>query len=104
VIELDPTLAGQIPAGAVPFLIAREPGMDRGPPIAVRRLVADRFPMRFELSARDSMAGEALFGNLRIEARIDTDGNAMTRDAGAPQAVAEKVKTGTTDLRLVLRR
>ena len=104
VIELDPTLAGQIPAGAVLFLIAREPGMDRGPPIAVRRLVADRFPMRFELSARDSMAGEALFGNLRIEARIDTDGNAMTRDAGAPQAVAEKVKTGTTDLRLVLRR
>lgn len=103
-IELAPNLAGQVPAGAVLFLIVREARLDRGPPAAVQKLEARSFPIRFEMSDADTMAGEPLPSRMRIEVRVDTDGNAMTREADAPRAVADGVKVGTDGLRLVLQR
>lgn len=104
VIELDPALAGQVPAGATLFIVVREARLQRGPPAAVQRLEVSSFPLRFELSDKDSMAGEPLPDPLRIEARIDADGNAMTRDPNDPAVVEDGVRAGTRDLRLVLRR
>jgi hypothetical protein len=82
----------------------REARVQRGPPAAVKRLNVGAFPLRFELGDEDSMAGEPLPDPLRIEARVDSDGNAMTRDPGDPTAVEDGVRRGATGLRLVLRR
>ncbi len=104
VIELDPALAGQAPAGATLFLMVREARLERGPPAAVKRISPAAFPLRFELSDADSMAGEPLPDPLRLEVRLDADGNAMTRDAADPVAVEDGVRAGASGLRLVLRR
>jgi tetratricopeptide (TPR) repeat protein len=103
-IELDPALAGQVPTGAALFITVREARVERGPPAAVKRLEVTTFPLRFELGDGDSMAGEPLPDPLRIEARIDGDGNAMTRDPNDPTALEDGVRRGATGLRLVLRR
>jgi cytochrome c-type biogenesis protein CcmH len=104
VIELAPARAGPAPAGATLFIVVREARLQRGPPAAVKRLDAASFPLRFELSDKDSMAGEPLPDPLRIEARLDGDGNAMTREPGDLTAVEDGVRSGNTNLRLVLRR
>lgn len=104
VVDLDPTLRGQVPAGAVLFLIVREARLQKGPPAAVKRLAVTSFPLRFEMSGADSMAGEPLPDPLRLEARLDKDGNPMTRDPDDPTAAQDFVRAGTTDLRLVLKR
>lgn len=104
VVELDPALAGQVPAGATLFIVVREARLARGAPTAVKRLDASSFPLRFELGDGDSMAGEPLPDPLRIEARLDGDGNAATREPGEPVAVEDGVRRGARGVRLVLRR
>jgi tetratricopeptide (TPR) repeat protein len=103
VLELDPSLQHGLAPAAVVYIIAREAGASGGPPAAVKRL-APVFPLRFELSAADSMMGGELPAKLRLEARVDGDGDAMTRDASDPSAQLDDVALGARDLRLVLRR
>jgi tetratricopeptide (TPR) repeat protein len=102
-LDLDPSLAGQVKAGALVFVTARAAGETSGPPAAVKRLTAS-FPMRFRLSAADTMMGGELPKRLRIEARVDSDGDPMTRDPSDPSARVDPVSLGTSDLRLVLHR
>jgi hypothetical protein len=103
-VDLDPSLQGQVPAGTVVFVIVREAGVDKGPPRAVKRVVTSSFPMRVTLSEADSMAGEPLPAEARVEARADSDGNPMTRPATDPSAVQDGVKQGAGAVRLILRR
>ena len=103
VLELDASLQHALAPGAVVYVIAREAGGSGGPPAAVKRLPAS-FPLRFQLSAADSMMGGELPAKLKIEARVDSDGDAMTHDASDPSAALDGVALGTRDLRLVLRR
>ena len=71
----DGTEAGS--AGAL-FVIARSAA--GGPPVAVRRLPPGPFPVRFALTRVDSMLGEGtLPGTVQLSARLDRDGNPMTR-------------------------
>ena len=80
-IELAPEFAGSVPPSAVLFLMAHRP--DGGPPVAVQRIVAPRFPLAFSIGPEDRMMAAIPFaGPLRISARIDADGNATTRGAG----------------------
>jgi tetratricopeptide (TPR) repeat protein len=102
-VDLDPSLTGTVAPGALVFITAREAGSSGGPPAAVKRLPA-AFPLRFELSASDSMLGGELPARLRIEARVDSDGDPLTRDPADPSARVEPVSVGSRDLRLVLRR
>lgn len=102
VVELDPSLKGSVAPGALVFITAREAGAG-GPPAAAKRLPA-AFPLRFELSAADSMMGGELPVRLKIEARVDSDGDPMTRDPADPSAHVDGVAIGTRDLRMVLRR
>lgn len=104
VIELDPALAGQVAARGTLFIVVREARIERGPPAAVKRLDVSAFPLHFTLSDQDSMAGEPLPDPLRLEARLDGDGNAATRTPQDPTAVEDGVRRGSTSLRLVLRR
>ena len=60
-------------AGKTLFLIARP--AQGGAPVAVQRIAAPAFPLRFRLTAADNMVGEEFFeGDLRIVARLDADG------------------------------
>jgi tetratricopeptide (TPR) repeat protein len=103
VLELDPKVARTLSPGAVVFVFVREAGFGAGPPIAARRLPLGAFPMSFEVSASDSMRGEALPDSLLVEARIDADGDPITRPPTDPYARQDDVRTGTTDVRLVLK-
>jgi tetratricopeptide (TPR) repeat protein len=102
VIELDPRLAGSVPAGALVFVTARAAGVTQGPPVAVKRLPAS-FPLRFELSAADSMMGQPLPERLRVEARLDADGDPLSRGPGDFAARLDGVAVGRADLKLVLK-
>jgi len=101
ILELAPGV--QPPRGAVLFLVARPEGVSEGAPIAAKRLAISTFPMTVTLGSEDSMMGGQLTDRLRIDARIDGDGDPATRGAGDLRASADSVALGTTGLRLVLR-
>jgi cytochrome c-type biogenesis protein CcmH len=103
-INLDPALRGQLPAGTVLFVIVREAGVTKGPPRAVKRIAGVSFPVRVTLSEADSMAGEPLPAEARVEARADSDGDPLTRLASDPAAFQDGVKAGEGAVRLILRR
>ena len=63
------------------FIIARRGAT--GPPLAVKRVSAPRFPLDFSLGPDDRMIQAMPFqGPIRLSARIDADGNASTRSPG----------------------
>jgi cytochrome c-type biogenesis protein CcmH len=74
-LSLDPSAT--VKSGVV-YVIAR--GEKAGHPVAVRRIDAAAFPISIELGTADSMMGQALPPNVRIEARLDSDGDAGTKD------------------------
>jgi hypothetical protein len=82
--------------------LARAAGVTAGPPLAVKRLVPSAFPLAFELSDGDSMTGQPLPERVRIEARLDSDGNAATRDPNDPKGALDNVAVGAGGLKLVL--
>jgi cytochrome c-type biogenesis protein CcmH len=80
-VRLASGLEGRVPAGAVLFIIARRG--DAGPPLAVKRIREPGFPLDFTLGPEDRMIQSIPFaGPLRISARVDSDGNAMSRNPG----------------------
>ena len=95
--------AGAVPlTGAVLFVIARSPG--GGPPLAVKRLGTDQFPIDFEIGPADAMlAGRPFAGQIRISARLDADGDPLTRQPEDLVAAApDPVEPGAGGLRMVL--
>jgi hypothetical protein len=60
----------------------------------VKRLPIGTFPVTVELSAADSMLGQPLPPKMRIEARIDSDGNPLTKDPKDPIASQDGVVAG----------
>jgi len=95
-------LAGRVPPNAVLFLIARRGGS--GPPLAVERIVSPRFPLEFSLGPEDRMIQTLPFaGELQISARLDADGNAMSRQPGDLEGRASgPVSPGATGVTVVL--
>lgn len=105
-IELPSELAAARPAGAVLFVIARRQGQAGGPPMAVLRIPDPRFPVEFEIGPGDVMIqGMTFAGPVSLSARLDADGNAMTR-SGADLASGEAtgLEPGAADVQLVLGR
>lgn len=90
-ITLNTSVAN--PKGVI-FVIARAEGVTSGPPVAVKRIPIAPFPISVDLTAADSMMGQPLPQKMRIEARIDSDGNPLTRDPGDPSAVVDGVIAG----------
>lgn len=100
-MELDPSLAASVLPNAFVFVFVKdESGAPM--PIAAKRLPA-RFPLEFTIGPGDALAGKTIPEHARVEARLDTDGNATTRTPTDPVAHAEHVAAGTTGLRLTLR-
>lgn len=103
VIELPPSLASRVQPGAIVFVTVRESGTTGGPPAAVKRLPAASFPLPFAIGPGDSMMGQPLPARARVEARVDADGDPLTRAATDPSARLDDVAVGSSGLRLVLR-
>jgi len=95
-VELAEGVAGRIPPGAVLFVIARTSAA--GPPLAVKRVAAPSFPFAFHIGPEDRMIQAMPFvGPIQISARIDRDGNPMTRDADDLEGQSEGgVEPGAT--------
>lgn len=98
-VTLDLDASAQQRSGIV-FVIARNPA--GGPPVAVKRVVATSFPMNVELTSADSMMGQTLPATFRVEARLDADGDPMTKPPTDPSASVEAVTPGAS-VRLALK-
>ncbi|MCU0241174.1 MAG: hypothetical protein MUF51_01975 [Vicinamibacteria bacterium] len=91
------------PEKACIYVILRPSGPTPGAPLAVRRLPAGPFPLAFEIGGGDSMMGGGLPKQVRLEARLDSDGSVDTKETDTPRAVIESVELGATDVQLVLK-
>jgi cytochrome c-type biogenesis protein CcmH len=102
VIDLDPAARAALRPGAIVFVMLRESGFGAGPPLAARRLPASSFPLAFEIGQADAMAGGQVPDDVLVEARLDSDGDPLTRPPSDPYGREDHVKIGTRGLHLVL--
>lgn len=73
-------LTGRIQEGSVLFVIAHK---SAGPPFAVKRIAAPRFPLAYRLGPEDvMMAGSAFDGEVRVSARLSRTGTAGPAQPG----------------------
>ncbi|MBX2813381.1 MAG: zinc ribbon domain-containing protein [Myxococcales bacterium] len=102
VIELGADIPAQ--TGTL-FIVARIKGSaERGPPVAVKRIPQPTFPLQFRLGPSDVMLKSMPFtGPFDIRARLDADGNVMTKDPGDLfSANPTPAKPGLTGVKVVL--
>ena len=78
------------------FVIARSAGVTAGPPAAVKRLPLSTFPMTIDVSSADSMMGQPLPPKMHLEARIDSDGDPLTKSPSDRTAAADNVAAGSS--------
>jgi cytochrome c-type biogenesis protein CcmH len=90
-LSLDP--AAKTRTGVV-YVMARNAG--GGPPVAVKRLDASQLPLTFDLGEADSMMGQPLPDQFRVEARLDSDGDAASKAPTDPVASQDAVRPGAT--------
>ena len=86
------------------FLSVRDPA--GGPPVLAKRLAPGPFPMAFTLTEADRTpmsGGRPLAASFDLNVRLDLDGDALSRDDGAPGAKLSGMTSGTTSLEVVLR-
>ena len=102
-IELDKPIAHSVTGTVVVFVIARDRS-GKGHPVLAKRLEVASFPTTFSLGAEDAMMGQTPPDHVSLEARIDLDGDAMTREPGVPEARIESVALGSRNLTLTLKR
>lgn len=82
-VSVDSKLEAKVDPRAVLFIIARAPGVSAGPPLAAKKIERPVFPLSYALGPEDSMTpGAALSDKLIISARLDRDGNPLTRQPG----------------------
>jgi hypothetical protein len=101
-VELAPEFAGRTAPDAVLFIIARR---GAGPPLAVKRVAAPKFPHEFSIGPEDRMIQAMPFaGPLQLSARIDTDGDATSRSPGDVTGTARggPVEPGATGVVILL--
>jgi len=101
-IALDPTVADKVTGPVTLFVIARDK-TGKGHPILAKRLDVTSFPAKFALGPGDSMMGGTPPNTVSLEARIDLDRDAMTKEPGAPSVKLDTVTLGTTDVVLTLK-
>ena len=70
---------GDVASGTLFVIAARSPN-GGGPPVAVRKIQNPVFPLSFELGKGDMIMGGQWPEKVYLSARVDQDGNAMTKD------------------------
>lgn len=89
-LALDPS--SKVTGGII-YVIAR--GVDAGHPVAVKRIETNAFPLTVDFGGDDTMMGATLPDKIRLEARLDSDGDAGTNDPADPRASANGVTAGS---------
>jgi hypothetical protein len=108
VVSLPAAHAAAAKAGAVLFVIVRKDAGEgqRGALVAAKRVPvtgAAMFPHTFTVSGADvMMAGTAFAGKMRVEARLDADGDALSKKPGDVSAAAKPAEVGAKGLALTL--
>jgi cytochrome c-type biogenesis protein CcmH len=104
-IDVAPAMKDLVKPGDTIFLVARSidaAGAVQRMPVAVDRAQVGSFPIAFELSAKQVMvAGTPFAGPMQITARVDKDGEAMTRKEGDVEGTA-RVTVPQKDVQIVL--
>jgi cytochrome c-type biogenesis protein CcmH/NrfG len=94
--------AGSAPQGTL-FVIARRTKEAVGPPVAVQRMPGASVPTPFSLDESNLMLGGEWPPEVFLEARIDRDGNVMSKeDIVARSEIVGPVGDGTSDAALLL--
>jgi hypothetical protein len=79
IIKIDPEMEKNLPDSWKLFLFARQAGVQRGPPLAVKLLESIEFPYTFTLGQESVMMPGSVFeGEMILTARIDQDGDARS--------------------------
>jgi cytochrome c-type biogenesis protein CcmH len=104
-ISIDAKLKDRIADQAALFLIARPAAGGAGPPLAVKKIDKPKFPLTYSLGQENvMMQGTQFTGKINLSARLDKDGNAMTKDAGDLLGDYKKnpVEVGSRDVDITL--
>ena len=88
------TLSADDPDGGIIYVLAR--GEDGGHPVAVQRIETNAFPLTVDFGGSDTMMGAPMPAKVRLEARLDADGDAGTTDPAELRAVANGVVAGSS--------
>ena len=101
-VRVAEALRERLRSDAVLFIIARVGGA--GPPLAVKRIRSPRFPLQFSIGPDDRMIATRPFqGALQLTARLDADGDAISRDPGDLQGRADGTyPPGASNVTIVL--
>jgi hypothetical protein len=85
VLRLDDKVKSKVKEGDAVFMTARQfdPAGGKGPILAVKKLVAGKWPQPFQLDSRDAMmVGTKLSGKIVLTVTVDKDGDAITKNPG----------------------
>jgi hypothetical protein len=105
-IVLAPSVKAAVRPDDAIYLVARRISDNptaRGSLVAVKKFTANKFPIPFQLGPEDMMFKNGAFeGDLTLSARVDKDGDPMTRKKGDVVATLPKVRVGTKGVKLSL--
>jgi cytochrome c-type biogenesis protein CcmH len=104
-ITIDAKLEASIDRNAALFIIARPATGSGGPPLAVKKIDHPTFPVDFTLSQENvMMPGITFAGKINVSARLDKDGNPVTRSSGDMTGEYKKnpVAVGTKNVDVVI--
>ena len=105
-IVLAPERRGDVTPNDVVYLVARRISDNpsaRGSLVAVKRFSASSFPIEFTLGAGDMMFKNGAFeGDLTLAARVDKDGDPMTRRKGDVFGTVDRVRVGSAGVEVKL--
>jgi hypothetical protein len=91
------------PSDAVLFVFVRPADRTAGPPLAVQRLRPFALPVEYSIGPEDAMMGPAPFPDrVVVEARLDADGDPLSRDPGDLSARSDPVPPGSDGVTLTL--
>lgn len=106
-ISVDAKLTSKLDARAVLFIIVHPAGTTAGPPLAVKRIEHPLFPLSYSLGQENvMMPGLSFSGKVSVSARLDKDGNPMTKQPGDMTGEYKKnpVEAGSRNVDIVLDR
>ncbi|MBM4292415.1 MAG: hypothetical protein FJ138_14095 [Deltaproteobacteria bacterium] len=106
-ITIKPELLGTLKAGSVMFVIVRryDPNGGQGMLLASTKIgdvSAATFPKPFVVQQKDSMMGAPLAGQVVVSARVDQDGDAISKQPGDIVGNAGAVMVGTNPVNFEL--
>lgn len=82
-ISVDPNIQSKWNGQGVLFIIAHPAGSQAGPPLAVKKIEHPVFPLSYSLGSENvMMQGMPFSGKVLLSARLDKDGNPMTKEPG----------------------